>query len=167
MENKEKQTPNTKTKTKRKTNPYSKALRTNTGHTLTDKEAAFIDNYIASGNQRQAVLESGYKTNCPSQVAQIILNKSYIKEEIDFRRQQLASQRIASAQEILEYFTSVVRGEIKDQFGLEAPLSERTKAAQELAKRQIDVPNRIHGKQEENTIKLVIERRKPNGENVE
>jgi phage terminase small subunit len=135
-------------KTKTKTNPYSKALRTNTGHTLTDKEAAFIDNYIASGNQRQSVLEAGYKTNCPSQVAQIIINKSYIKEEIDFRRQQLASQRIASAQEILEYFSSVMRGEVKDQFGLEAPLGERTKAAQELAKRQIDIDNKINGKQQ-------------------
>jgi phage terminase small subunit len=74
------------------------------------------------------------------------MRKPYIKEEIDYRRQQLASQRIADATEVLEYFTSVMRGEKKDQFGLEAPLSERTKAAQELAKRQIDIPNRIQDK---------------------
>ena len=48
----------------------------------------------------------------------------------------------ATAQEVMEYFTKVMRGEIKDQFGLEAPLSERTKAAQELAKRTFDIENR-------------------------
>ena len=32
-----------------------------------------------------------------------------------------------------------MRGEVKDQFGLDAPLAERTKAAVELAKRKVDV----------------------------
>ena len=34
-----------------------------------------------------------------------------------------------------------MRGEEKDQFGLDAPLAERTRAAQELAKRIIDTVN--------------------------
>ena len=33
-----------------------------------------------------------------------------------------------------------MRGEEKDQFGLDAPLSERTNAARELARRIVDVP---------------------------
>ena len=45
----------------------------------------------------------------------------------------------------MEYFSSVMRGDIKDQFGLDAPLSERTKAASELAKRTIDIENRRAG----------------------
>ena len=45
----------------------------------------------------------------------------------------------------MEYFTKVMRGEINDQFGLEAPLNERSKAAQELAKRTIDIENRMKG----------------------
>lgn len=130
---------------KRKTNPYSKGLKTNTGHNLTDKEAIFIDKLLELGNQRQAVLEAGYKTKAPSQLAQNLLNKVYIAEEIEFRREQAKSQRIADVQEIMEYFTSVMRGETKDQFGLDAPLGERTKAAQELAKRQIDIPNKLKG----------------------
>lgn len=55
----------------------------------------------------------------------------------------------ATANEVMEYFTKVMRGEEKDQFGLEAPLSERTKAAQELAKRTIDIENRASGKADE------------------
>jgi phage terminase small subunit len=133
-------------KKKVKTNPYSKHGKTHTGHNLTDREAVFIDKLLELGNQRQAILEAGYKTTSPGQYAQELMRKPYIKEEIDYRRQQLASQRIADATEVLEYFTSVMRGEKKDQFGLEAPLSERTKAAQELAKRQIDIPNRIQDK---------------------
>ena len=46
---------------------------------------------------------------------------------------------IADAAEVMQYFTSVMRGEIKDQFGLDAPLAERTKAAVELAKRKVDI----------------------------
>lgn len=145
-----------KPKRKVKTNPYSKGIKTNTGHSLTDKEAAFIDNLLATGNQRQSVIEAGYKVKAPSQYAQQLLNKLYIKEEIDFRRQQLQSERIANATEILEYFSSVMRGEVKDQFGLEASLGERTKAAQELAKRQIDVPNRIAGK-EQAEVKITLD----------
>lgn len=55
----------------------------------------------------------------------------------------------------MQYFTDVMRGKITDQFGLDASLSERTKAAQELAKRQIDIPNRLAGNEEPTlTIKL-------------
>lgn len=59
---------------------------------------------------------------------------------------QLEKQTMASAQEVMEYFTAVMRGELKDQFGLDASLSDRTKAAQELAKRTVDIENREKGK---------------------
>ena len=51
---------------------------------------------------------------------------------------QLKKETIADADEIMQYFTKVMRGQEKDQFGLDAPLSERTNAAKELAKRLID-----------------------------
>ena len=55
-----------------------------------------------------------------------------------------------------------MNGEEKDQFGLDAPLSERIKAGQELAKRTVDIANKIAGvTQGENevTIKLDWERK--------
>ena len=58
----------------------------------------------------------------------------------------MTSASIATATEVMEYFTQVMKGEILDQFGLEAPLSERTRAAVELAKRTVDLDNRIAGK---------------------
>lgn len=119
-------------------------ILSNSGHPLTVKEDRFISEYIKLGNASQAVLEAGYQTKSPRQYAQTLLTKDYISEEIKFRLNNVKKETIADAQEIMEYFSSVMRGEITDQFGLEAPLSERTKAAQELAKRQIDMVNRAN-----------------------
>jgi phage terminase small subunit len=127
---------------------HRESYKTFDGHALTTTESKFIDEYVATGNGRQSVISAGYKTNTPAQYAQSLLNKKYITEEINHRLEEMKSKRTADAVEILEYLTSVMRGELKDQFGLEAPLSERTKAATELAKRQIDIPNRLGGKKD-------------------
>ena len=60
----------------------------------------------------------------------------------------------------MEFFTKVMKGEVKDQFGLEAPLSERLKAANELARRTVDIENKLKGNNPDNKITLVIERKK-------
>lgn len=149
----------TKKTTSRKNKPNPKGnkvkYKTHEGHTLTIKEAKFIDNYVESGNQRQSVLDAGYLTKCPGQYGQVLLDKPYIANEIRYRLEKLESEKIASATEILQYLTGVMRGEVKDQFGLDAPLSERTKAAQELAKRKIDIPNRLEGK-EQPEVKITL-----------
>ena len=132
------------------------AYTTNTGHKLTPKESKFIDEYIKSGNARQSCIKAGYKTNTPDQYANTLLKKRYIADEINFRLETSKNESIADATEIMQYFTDVMRGNITDQFGLEASLAERTKAAQELAKRQIDIPNKLAGA-EEPTLKIVVD----------
>ena len=47
----------------------------------------------------------------------------------------LDEKRIAKGEEVLQYLTKVMRGEEKDQFGLDASLQDRTKAAELLGKR--------------------------------
>ena len=142
-------------KSKSKNKEKRITYKTHEGEPLTPLEAKFIDLYIETGNQRQAVIEAGYRTNSPGQYAQALLRKDYISKEIKYRLEQIEAEKTASAKEIMEYFTAVMRGEITDQFGLEAPLSERTRAAQELAKRKIDIVNRVSGKADaEVSIKL-------------
>ena len=131
-------------------------ITTNSGHKLTPKEAKFIDEYVKTGNARQSVIEAGYKTNTPDQYANKLLKKAYVSAEINYRLEQHRSSSIAEADEILQYFTDVMRGNIADQFGLEASLSERTKAAQELAKRKIDIPNKLKG-EDEPTVRIVLD----------
>ena len=42
--------------------------------------------------------------------------------------------RIATIKEVMQFYTSVMRGEVKDQFGLDVQMSDRIKAAQNLDK---------------------------------
>ena len=74
-----------------------------------------------------------------------MLNKPNIRKAVKEIMEQRARKTIAESAEVMEYFTSVMRGEVKDQFGLDAPLAERTNAAKELAKRTVDVDLRKEG----------------------
>lgn len=118
---------------------------------LTPKQKAFADYYIECGNAAEAYRKAGYKNYKSAAVeASKALNNPKISQYIEERQKQIENSRIASAAEIMQYFTSVMRGEVKDQFGLDAPLAERTKAAVELAKRKVDVV------QKADTVGIVI-----------
>ena len=105
---------------------------THDGYPLSVKEAKFISLFVANGNVQRSLRESGLSWKNLS-------GKDYITDEITYRLEQLKKESIADADEIMQYFTSVMRGQVKDQFGLDAPLSERTAAARELAKRIVDI----------------------------
>ena len=113
---------------------------------FTKKELLFIDKYMELGTARQAAIAAGYKETTAAQQGSRLFNKAHVKAEIRKRQEEMKKSSIATAQEVMEYFTKVMNGEIKDQFGLEAPLSERTRAATELAKRTVDLNNRLEGK---------------------
>ena len=104
---------------------------------LTPKQKAFADEYLKCGNQTEAAKAAGYKQ--PHVQGKQTLEKLSVQRYITERQKQIDDAKIADAAEIMEYFTAVMRGQIKDQFDLDAPLAERTKAAVELAKRKIDV----------------------------
>lgn len=144
-------------------------LITNAGHPLSINEDKFINKYLETGNGMQSVVDAGYTTKSPRQYAQALLTKSYILEEIKYRRNKMYEAGIASGQEVLDFLTKVMRGEVLDQFGLETPVSERIKAANELAKRTVDIDNRMAGKKNMETpeiqIKLDWSRNKEDNEN--
>ena len=107
---------------------------------LTLKQKAFADYYIECGNAAEAYRKAGYKNYKSAAVeASKALNNPKISQYIEERQKQIEDSRIASAAEIMQYFTSVMRGEVKDQFGLDAPLAERTKSAAECVQRKVDV----------------------------
>lgn len=120
---------------------------------LTALEQKFVTNYIRCGVAIQALKETGLELENDvsyRNAAYKMLNQPNVKKEINrVITEELKPETVATAQEVMTYFTSVMRGEVKDQFGLDAPLSERTKAAQELAKRTVDIENRASGKADE------------------
>lgn len=121
----------------------STALVTHNGLRLSPKEDRFISLYIKYADATQAAKEAGYtvRAEIKNKEAQYVkigkkqLAKDYIRDEIAYRSEEFRNAQIADTNEVLMYLTKVMRGEIKDQFGLDAPLAERTSAAKELNRR--------------------------------
>ena len=112
---------------------------------LTPKQKAFADEYLKCGNATEAARRAGYSEKYAGFNADKLLKNTKISAYMGERQKQIDDSRIASAAEIMQYFTSVMRGEIKGQFDLDPPLAERTKAAVELAKRKIDIDKNTQG----------------------
>ena len=112
---------------------------------LTARQKAFCYNYVELNNATQAAVKAGYSPKGAEATGSKLLRNDKVAKKIAELKEEQQSASIATAQEVMEYFTKVMNGEIKDQFGLEAPLAERTKAAQELAKRTVDWDNRAKG----------------------
>ena len=111
---------------------------THTQHKLNFREARFIDAYLAHGNGTKAVEEAGYTTKDKRHKAWELLNKDYISDEIAYRSELYKNEQIADRHEILAFYTAVMRGQVKDQFDLDATLKDRLDAGEKLAKRIID-----------------------------
>lgn len=122
---------------------------------LTPKEILFIDKYMETHNATQAAIYAGYSEKYAPVYGCNLIKKINVAEEIRKRQEKLTKKSIASAQEVMEYLTRVMNGEEKDQFGLDAPLAERTRAAVELAKRTVDLDNRLNGKAD-NVIEIKL-----------
>lgn len=126
--------------------------KTYTGHTLTPQEYSFINSFVLNKNASQAVIAAGYKSKAPEKYGSALLRRDYILEEIQHRLQAMEDAKIADATEVLQFYTSVMRGEVLDQFGIEASLDTRIKAANELAKHKIEIPLKLEQKNMSNNI---------------
>ncbi|MDM8312846.1 terminase small subunit [Clostridium cadaveris] len=102
---------------------------------LTPKQQAFADYYIETCNATEAAIKAGYNKKTARQIGSMNLTKVDIKQYIEERLSKIEDERIAKGEEVLQYLTKVMRGEEKDQFGLDASLQDRTKAAELLGKR--------------------------------
>lgn len=114
---------------------------------LTLKQQRFADEYIISGNATQSAIEAGYSKNYANTNASKLLQNTTIKRYIDEQLEILKNERVADQQEVLEYLTSVVRGEQTEQTlrgvgegaqeidNIDVSAKDRIKAAELLGKR--------------------------------
>ena len=102
---------------------------------LTPKQKAFCDYYIETGNAAEAARRAGYSEKTARTIGQQNLAKRAIKDYISERMKNQDRERVASADEVIAFYTAVMRGEVKDQFGIEASLSDRLKAGENLMRR--------------------------------
>ena len=102
---------------------------------LTPKQQAFADYYIECGNATEAAKRAGYSENNVGENAAKTLKNPNVSAYIAERMEEQERKRVADANEVIEFYTAVMRGEVKDQFGLDASLSDRLKAGDSLMKR--------------------------------
>lgn len=102
---------------------------------LTPKQKKFCDYYIETGNASEAARRAGYSEKTARTIGQQNLAKRAIKDYISERMKNQDRERVASADEVIAFYTAVMRGEVKDQFGIEASLSDRLKAGENLMRR--------------------------------
>ena len=121
---------------------------------LTEKQKRFIDYYIETANATESARKAGYSKKTARSIGNENLTKLdfFIKSKLHEKE----NQRIASQNEVLQYLTKVMRGEEKDQFGLDASLQDRTKCAELLGKRYGTFTDKINSKIETD-IKITLE----------
>ena len=82
---------------------------------LTEKQRRFVDYYIETGNASEAARRAGYSEKTAGWIGQENLQKPTIKAAIDDRLRELEDKRIAKADEVMQFLTSTLRGEVKEE----------------------------------------------------
>lgn len=100
---------------------------------LTPKQKVFADEYLICGNATEAARKAGYKQ--PHVQGSQTLEKLSVSSYIAERQKQIESSRIADVKEVMEFYSAVMRGEVKDQFDIDASITDRLSAGRELMKR--------------------------------
>jgi len=84
---------------------------------MTEKQKTFADEYIICLNATQAY-KKAYQNIKKDEVARAngsrLLTNANVKAYIDEQLEKLKSKRVADQQEVLEYLTSVMRGEVTE-----------------------------------------------------
>lgn len=105
---------------------------------MNERHKAFADYYIETMNAADSYKKaypSCKKDSTARTNASKLLTNTNIQDYIKERMESKEEERIASQDEVLAFLTSVMRGEVQDQLGLETPVKERNKAAELLGKR--------------------------------
>lgn len=117
---------------------------------MTDNQRKFCDEYLIDTNATRAykvayphVKSDGAARACASK----LLTKPNIKSYIDEQLEKISNDKVADAKEVMEYLTSIMRGEATDEvlrfigegfqekIRLQVSAKDRTKAAELLGKR--------------------------------
>lgn len=97
---------------------------------LTERQRRFADLYLELGNASEAAEQAGFKRSYAQGAKRQPAVQAYMQE----RLQEVRKRNIASADEVLEFLTEVMRGEIEGERP-EKNSSPRMRAAELLGKR--------------------------------
>jgi phage terminase small subunit len=111
------------------------------------RQKRFCDEYLIDCNAKQAAIRAGYSPKTAYSIGNENLNKPELKAYIDEQLEKIHSAKIADAEEVMKYLTSVMRGEHTEQVlkligegvqtvtDIDVSAKERLKAAELIGKR--------------------------------
>lgn len=113
---------------------------------MTVKQRKFADEYVISGNATDAARKAGYSAKTSHQMGAENLKKPVVKAYIEAKMAETESKKIATAKEVLEFYTRVLREEETEEVALptgddvvtvekKPSFKDRLGAAKELMKR--------------------------------
>ena len=114
---------------------------------MTETQKRFCDEYLIDCNAKQAAIRAGYSEKTAYSGGFNLLNKPELRKYIDEQLEQMHNEKIADSREVLEYLTSVMRGEQREQTmqlvgdgvqkiaDIDVSAKERLKAAELIGKR--------------------------------
>lgn len=133
---------------------------------MKEKQKRFCEEYLVDCNATQAAIRAGYSEKTARAIGQRLLTNVDIKKYIDEQLKQIKTEKIADAQEVLEYLTAVMRGEQKEQVPLlvgegcqelvqkDVSAKDRLKAAELIGKRYALFTEKVE-LQGETTVQIV------------
>ena len=114
---------------------------------LTEKRRGFVQEYLIDLNATQAAIRAGYSPKTAGQIGEQLLKILEVQEYMRQRMAEKDAALIAKQDEVLQYLTSVLRGEQKEQVPMlcgdgcqkledkDVSAKDRLKAAELLGKR--------------------------------
>ena len=102
---------------------------------LKPKELIFAEEWLKTTNATKSAIKAGYSERTAYSAGSRLLKKVDVKQYIDERLAEMQENSIADTNEVMQFLSSTMRGDIPDQFGLDPALNDRLKAAELLGKR--------------------------------
>lgn len=102
---------------------------------LKPKELKFAEEWLKTTNATQSAIKAGYSKRTAYSAGNRLLKKVEVRQYIDERLAEMKESSIADTNEVMQFLSSTMRGDIPDQFGLDPALNDRLKAAELLGKR--------------------------------
>lgn len=102
---------------------------------LKPKELIFAEEWLKTTNATQSAIKAGYSERTAYSAGSRLLKKVDVKQYIDERLAEMKENSIADTDEVMQFLSSTMRGDIPDQFGLDPALNDRIKAAELIGKR--------------------------------
>lgn len=111
------------------------------------RQKRFCDEYLIDCNATQAAIRAGYSKKTANEQGNRLLANVSIKTYIEEQLEKIHNEKTADAQEVIEYLTSVMRGQQTEQTlqligegvqqiaDIDVSAKERLKAAELLGKR--------------------------------